>query len=392
MVDLNEKIVQTKPCRYGTMSFFSNDTIASRSLSEYGEWAQAEIDFLLSLIGARDTVLDVGAFIGTHTLAFARKASAGGKVYAFEPQPAFFEVLKKNVAENALLNVQIFNAAVSVQAGEIAIGDVSLDEVHNFGGNSILRATSGRNSDDGACSRVELMTIDQLSLQKCELVKIDVENMELEVLRGAQNTLRIARPVVFAECNSLEFGWPVVEFMKTQGYRTYLLNVPAFNPQNFRQNMENFIGDGREAGLVLVPEEQVSIFQSHFDRVRYPLLLPVSSLDDLALGLLKKPQYKYEILSKGAAAGVIGVDFWANEPEVERLLGALQQQAGKLAEQDKHTARLSNELEKVQKNAQRVIAEHERLAMAHEELVKALAKRFEEAGAAGGNRQSDPRP
>ena len=103
---LKEIDIETRPCRYGLTSFFRNDTIVSRSLKEYGEWAQAEIDFLLALVGSRDTVLDIGAFIGTHTLAFAKRVHGGGEVYAFEPQPVFFEVLKKNVDQNGMANVK----------------------------------------------------------------------------------------------------------------------------------------------------------------------------------------------------------------------------------------------------------------------------------------------
>jgi len=68
---MNQNTIETMACRYGMMSFFKTDNTISRSLKEYGEWAQAEIDFLLYFIGSRDTVLDIGAFIGTHVLAFA---------------------------------------------------------------------------------------------------------------------------------------------------------------------------------------------------------------------------------------------------------------------------------------------------------------------------------
>src|SRR5262245_57768187 len=100
MANLKESAIETQPCRYGVLSFFKNDTIISRSLKEYGEWAQAEIEVLLDFMGSGDIVLDIGAFIGTHTLAFAARVSDRGNVYAFEPQPVFFEVLKKNIGQN----------------------------------------------------------------------------------------------------------------------------------------------------------------------------------------------------------------------------------------------------------------------------------------------------
>ena len=45
---------------------------------------------------------------------------------------------------------------------------------------------------------------------------------------------------------------------------------------------------------------------------------PALRLDDLALGLLKKPQYKYEVMSQSGAATALGVDFWANEVDLKR--------------------------------------------------------------------------
>src|SRR5262249_16029775 len=149
---------------------------------------------------------------------------------------------------------------------------------------------------------------------------IDAENMEINVLRGARQTLRAKRPVVFAECNSLHYGWPVVGFMKEEGYCTYLLNVPAYNTNNFRQIVDNFLTDGREAGLIFIPVEQLFGVQDKLSQLqRLAPLIPVVTLDDLALGLIKKPQYKYEVMSKSEAAKVLGIEFWANETEVRQF-------------------------------------------------------------------------
>ena len=71
--------VKTKPsaapyravrARYGEMTVFANDTGAvSRSLAEYGEWAENELAFMRKLVPPGATVIDVGAYVGTHTLA-----------------------------------------------------------------------------------------------------------------------------------------------------------------------------------------------------------------------------------------------------------------------------------------------------------------------------------
>ena len=319
MVILEENDIETRPCRYGLISFFKNDTVISRSLRDYGEWAQAEIEFLLALIGSRDTVLDIGAFIGTHTLAFAKRVNGGGEVYAFEPQPLFFEVLKKNVAQNGMANVKLFNSAVSEGVSQAQIPELDIRDASNFAGTSILDAVC-TTSDDHKHYTIDVMTVDQLAIDRCDLIKIDAENMELNVLRGARQTLRAKRPVVFAECNSLHYGWPVVQLMKEEGYGTYLLIVPAYNTNNFSQVVDNFFADGGEAGLIFIPVERLSGVQDQIDQLhRLPPLIPVTTLDDLALALIKKPQYKYEVMSKTEAARVLGIEFWANETEVQQF-------------------------------------------------------------------------
>ena len=380
MVILEENDIETRPCRYGLISFFKNDTVISRSLRDYGEWAQAEIEFLLALIGSRDTVLDIGAFIGTHTLAFAKRVNGGGEVYAFEPQPLFFEVLKKNVAQNGMANVKLFNSAVSEGVSQAQIPELDIRDASNFAGTSILDAVC-TTSDDHKHYTIDVMTVDQLAIDRCDLIKIDAENMELNVLRGARQTLRAKRPVVFAECNSLHYGWPVVQLMKEEGYGTYLLIVPAYNTNNFSQVVDNFFADGGEAGLIFIPVERLSGVQDQIDQLhRLPPLIPVTTLDDLALALIKKPQYKYEVMSKTEAARVLGIEFWANETEVQQFRSdAKASQASLAAERDRFTQEEALLNATVQEQQQTITHTEHQLAQL-QELVQSQQKALDAKG------------
>jgi len=372
-----EDAIETRPCRYGLVSFFKNDTNISRLLREYGEWAQAEIEFLRHLIGPSDTVLDVGGFIGTHTLAFAQKLSEGGKVYAFEPQPTFFEVLRRNIEQNGLVNVTALNIALSDQPGQLEISDFDVCNAGNFGGTALLQSSPAASSPV-ARRAVDVMTIDQLPIQGCDLIKIDAEGMETKILKGAQQTLRTARPIVFAECNSLEAGWPIVELLKNQGYATYLLNVQAYNPHNFRKNENTFLGDARETSLVLIPQERLGVIQGHLDPTRYPLLVPISCIDDLALGLLKKPQYKYEVMARTAAASVLGVDFWSNETETRQLQETVQYQERALVRNAEEITALKKEQEALLRQREENEREHARNLAAHAAVIGQQEERIAE--------------
>ena len=170
--------------------------------------------------------------------------------------------------------------------------------------------------------------------------------------------------------------------MKGERCRVYLLNVPAYNNDNFRRNVDNFLLDGHEAALIFIPEERLSGVLDQLDQLqRLPSLIPVTTNDDLALGLLKKPQYKYEVMSKCDAAGVLGIEFWANETEVEQFrseVKTLQATAERMREE-------MGVLEELKIRALSLTSERDRLAEEKAELQatirsqhEALAQREEE--------------
>jgi hypothetical protein len=67
--------------RYGFIAFFRTDSGAiGQSLGLYGEWAEQELSFIRRFVEPGATVLDVGAYIGTHTLAFAQYVGQTGAV------------------------------------------------------------------------------------------------------------------------------------------------------------------------------------------------------------------------------------------------------------------------------------------------------------------------
>ena len=306
---------ETTVCRYGVMSYLKADHNIGRSLREYGEWVQGEIDFLLDLITVGDTVVDAGAFLGTHTLAFARHVGPEGRVWSFEPHPVAFELLRYNLQKNQIANVELHNVGLSDSTGTVTLNEGDLADMDNPGGFSLLHNTEAKRVRDSCV--IDIVTLDQLCISECDLIKIDVEGMELNVLRGAEQTLSRCRPLVFAECRSLENGWQTILLMLDKGYEALLHNERAFNPGNFRRNPSNFFEDASETNILFVPEDRRRGLEERYKDAGH--LIPVNTLDGLALAMLKKPQYKYETLALTTAAGTVGVDFFANEPELREL-------------------------------------------------------------------------
>ena len=145
-----------------------------------------------------DTVLDIGANIGTVTIECALNIGSSGKVYSFEANPTIFDFLKGNIKLNNLDNIQIFNFAVGNKSGTIKFSNKRSDDQ-----NSVIE------SNDGL--KLPIKRLDDLPIKESsfDLMKIDVLGYEKFVLLGAEKTLKNTDCVHF----------PAIEdFYKKYGY------------------------------------------------------------------------------------------------------------------------------------------------------------------------------
>lgn len=134
--------------------------------------------------------IDVGAHVGTWTLAFAKHVK---RVFAFEPNRKPFALLCAGVALNQLSNVYPWPGALGSTNGVAGLKHVSSDG----GGNKIVPI----NEADERVPISKLDGLDGLYSYNPSLVKIDVEGYELEVLRGMEKVLTRARPHIIFEVN-----------------------------------------------------------------------------------------------------------------------------------------------------------------------------------------------
>ena len=268
--------------RRGRLEYFVNDGPIGQALAEYGEWAEAEIGVLLAFVERGGTAVDVGANVGTHSLAFADRVGPLGSVLSFEPQGPVCRALERNMAANGCGQVQTFQAGVGAAAGTMRVPDV------DYGARANLGAVALQPVELGGGERVPILSLDGLEMQACDLIKIDAEGMGPEVLAGAADTLGRLRPVVAIECNSVDEGVGLWQARSWTGYRTWLLRAVAFNPRNFRRNPVNFFGPAHESTLIFVPDERARELPPCPDGAQ---ILPVHDLDTLAAALLATPRY-----------------------------------------------------------------------------------------------------
>ena len=178
-----------------TITAFTNDHVGDK-IARNGLYEKENLELLLALLKkiSSPVVLDIGANIGNHTLAFATVAN---RVLAFEPLPEAYALLASNVRDNHLDNVITFPFALSdveeeatlhmVQEGNV--GASSFDER----GNATRAVTVKKKIGDQVVAKADI--------RKLDLVKLDVEAHEAFVLRGLHNTLRQHKPIITMEWN-----------------------------------------------------------------------------------------------------------------------------------------------------------------------------------------------
>jgi precorrin-6B methylase 2 len=125
--------------------------------------------------------VDVGAHVGTWTV---RAAKGFRRVMAFEPEPKWNRMLRKNVEANSLGNVEVHNVALS--------SDVSSEKVRS---------------------------IDSYHVDPT-LVKIDAEGAEYRILEGASETLRRTHPRLVVETHTQDLAKSVAEMLRNNRYNT----------------------------------------------------------------------------------------------------------------------------------------------------------------------------
>jgi FkbM family methyltransferase len=251
-----------KQCRHGTFLYNVNDAFIGRSLDLYGEWCEAELTVLGQVVRSGDVVLDVGANIGTHTVFFSKQVSDPGVVYAFEPQRLTFQNLCANCTLNALSNVLTRQVAVGDDKKTIRIPVFNPEREMNFGAIAM--------KEDEAGEPVEVIRIDDLSLRRCNLIKIDVEGMEPAVLKGAAETIQRLRPVLFVENNTREHSAEVIRTVESLGYNAFWHIRRYFNPDNYFGNSENVFARYQPEANMLCFHRSIGLNISGFEPVTGP--------------------------------------------------------------------------------------------------------------------------
>jgi FkbM family methyltransferase len=174
--------VQMKRVRGIVICLNVQDTAGpSPAIGADGVYEIAETALMQKVLRPGMTFVDAGANVGWYTLLAASRVGPAGNVVAFEPGPICYMLLTKSVELNGFQNVTLLNVCLSNHCEKNLFW---LDD-DDSSSNSLVRGSGDRHIE------VETVTLDvalsRLGLHAVDVLKVDVEQLEPEVLEGASN-------------------------------------------------------------------------------------------------------------------------------------------------------------------------------------------------------------
>jgi FkbM family methyltransferase len=169
--------------------FISNPSdLIQRCLSDGRFFEIGELEFIADNVRPQSVILEVGANVGNHAI-FYEKFMDPGKIILIEPNTEAIRLLKKNLELNncTKMDTSLLGIGAGKERGRFLIRDVQMNNL----GAAYLEANP--------CGDIEVAPLDELIHEKIDFIKIDVENMEMDLLEGAQGIVAAYRPHIFIE-------------------------------------------------------------------------------------------------------------------------------------------------------------------------------------------------
>jgi FkbM family methyltransferase len=176
--------------RYGDAVVVLNprDPVISGALF-FRVYERSELAFFRDACRPGMTFLDIGANVGFYTALAARRIGPAGKIISLEPDPDSHAFLRQTIAANHAANVTALPIAAAATRGRLKLF-VSSD---NRGDNRLYQPDP---QTGAAWQTVEVETapadelLEQLGVERVDLIKIDVQGAEGGVIAGLERTLR----------------------------------------------------------------------------------------------------------------------------------------------------------------------------------------------------------
>jgi FkbM family methyltransferase len=246
---------------FGPLTAFAGD-FATRQIEQFGAHTRNEVALLRSFVNVGDLIYDVGAHIGTFAIPLALAAGENGRVVAIEADTESLALLRQNLDSSGL------QSRVTPHLGIAGGRDISYRRV------DVPRHTSATYFvPDPEGAAMPVIALDDLAdrsspPRRVAMIKIDVEGMELAVLRSAVKIIGRDRPILYVEISIAQMARydvtlpEVAAFLAPYDYRCFR-NIGDRNSTHDGFELAE-LGDLHEGGefydLLAVPADRIATF------------------------------------------------------------------------------------------------------------------------------------
>lgn len=209
-----------------------NDT--SNHILKHGIFEKSLIEWSKQFVDKDKIFVDIGAHMGTYCINLAPYAK---KVYAFEAQRSTYYQLCGGIALSNAKNVYAYNIGLTNK--EESGKSMELMIVSPDGGGSTFDngAVKGPGHQILETEKVEMKCLDDFQLDNVSFIKIDVEGYEINVLKGAIETIKRCKPKILFEV------WPDKWFEKSRDELLTFVRSLGYNPVQLTNYKQMYIAE-----------------------------------------------------------------------------------------------------------------------------------------------------
>lgn len=195
----DEEFINNNFLRNKTINYLKNDNCIGNQIKNGHYWEEWMFKYIQQYYIANTNIIDLGGNIGTTTLLMTECLSNNYKVYSFEP--IYSDILFKNIKDNNLSKkVIVYPYGVGDTIKTLKIKPVNFSNNINFGAISLMNNLEDKDNS----YKIDIVPIDYFNFENISLIKIDVENMEIEVLEGCLNLIKKCKPTIIIETYQLD--------------------------------------------------------------------------------------------------------------------------------------------------------------------------------------------
>lgn len=210
---------------FGPLVAINTDIRITPEINNLGHWEFIDLLNIIKIYedtcgGRTGTMLDIGCNVGSWLLPLAQRYTQN-KILAIDCQQLAIDCVAQTISLNSLQNVQTMCCVMSDICGKKDYNAINYQWGANFGAYE-LDPPYAESDFNGHMSEniitLDVRTVDSLMLSDIVFVKLDVEGMEYQVLRGAENTIKQCRPFIAFENHKTNIN-AAVELLTNLNYR-----------------------------------------------------------------------------------------------------------------------------------------------------------------------------